>query len=273
MKKEIFFFNTKTLDPIFLKKAVLATLPVQYLIRYSKLKKKTLILIDTFSFFFTFKLLKKKNNSNFKKNFILSKKNLITSYKNNLKKKLIGSYILLNAIVYTSKNNFKFSFIFFKQHLNFKKIKYASEFLNHLKLINTFKNNITYLKKKKLKRGLVKYYFNGILIFKGKQTNKSKQKVKKILNIFFFKWSFLTIFNKKFVRNYTQNYLFATKKFVFLTHLYNLNTIYSRKLPKFKIFALRKKLYKKDFRYVTHLNLKIKRRYIKINKKKHLIKK
>lgn len=268
MKKEFFFFNLKTLDPIFLKKIALTTLPIKYLIRYSNLKTK-IILVDSFSFFFTFKLLKKNffnsQKINIKKKKLLSEKKNVIWYKKNLKKYLIGSSILLNNKIYTNKDNFKFSFIYFKQKLNLKNIAYLFKFLEHLNLLIVFKNKIAYLKKKKLKRGLIKYYFSGILLFKRKSKKKKelKKELKKNFNIFFLQRSLLNASNTPYTTNWNQNYLLATKKTYFLTFLYNLNTIYSRKLIKIKIFSLRKKIYKKDFRHTAHLSLKAKRRYVK----------
>ena len=267
MKKEFFFFNLKALNPIFFKKTALVILPIKYLIRHSDVKNSTLALIDTFSFFFTLKLFKRKNNNKkvfLNKQFFIKKKSKILGNKS-LTTKKVGNYLLLENFFYLSQNNFKFSFIFYKQFSFLKKIKYLSSFISQLKLINKFKNNITFFKKKKIKRGLMKYYFNGILILKHIKKKKFKKKNTKI-KTFFLKQPLIMTSDKNYLFNKTQAYLLSVKKMCILSHFYSTTKVFNKKLFGLKVFASRKKLYKKDFRHAIHLNLKKKRKYFKKKK-------
>jgi hypothetical protein len=72
MKKQLFFYNFLLLKNIFLKKVTVNALPLNFLVRNYVDKNKNLFLIDNFSTFFNFKILKKKKL----KSFIKKKKKL-----------------------------------------------------------------------------------------------------------------------------------------------------------------------------------------------------
>jgi hypothetical protein len=76
MKKQLFFYNFLILKNIFLKKVTLNALPLNFLVRNYVDKNKNLFLIDNFSTFFNFKILKKKKLKGF------SKKKKKISFKN-----------------------------------------------------------------------------------------------------------------------------------------------------------------------------------------------
>lgn len=264
MQKEFFFFNLNTLSPFFLKKVTLNFLPIKYLIRSLDFKNSTLALIDTFSCFFLLKLLKKKNST------LKLKKNSTKKFNNYTygisQKKNIGNFLFFEKVAYGSANKLQISFNFFKQFLFLTKNKFLFLFINHLKGINTYKKTITFFKKKSLKKGLLKYYFSGILILKHGKISTQKQ-IKKNIKFYLTQPILLTNKSTIFLKN-NQNYLLAIKKLYYLTHLFGNIKFYNKKILEIKLFALRKKLYKKDFRYTVSLNTKMKKYYLK-KKKKH----
>jgi hypothetical protein len=265
MKKEFFFFNLNALSPFFLKKATLCFLPIKYLIRSLNFKNSTLTLMDTFSFFFILKLSKF-----FFFNPVLKLKKNVTKIPNTFfyatyPKKNTGNFLFLDRVVYSSPNKLQISFKFFKQFLFSIKNKFLYSFINHLKFINTYKKIVTFFKKKTLKKGLLKHYFSGIVIFKrGKVLNKKQMKTNKN---FYLTQPILINANSSFFFKNKQNYILAIKKLYFLTRVFGNIKFYNKKTLEIKLFALRKKLYKKDFRYTIFLNTKIKRYYSKKKKK------
>lgn len=260
MQKEIFFFNLNTLSPFFLKKVTLNFLPIKYLIRSLNFKNSTLTLIDTFSFFFLLKLTKKKLTLKLKKNLPKNPNNFI--YNNSQKN--IGNFLFFDKIIYSSANKLQISFKFFKQFLFLTKNKFLSFFINHLKCINIYKKTITFFKKKTLKKGLLKYYFGGVLILKHGKISTKKQ-IKKNAK-FYLTQPILLINNPVFFFKPNQNYILVIKKLYYLTHIFGNLKFYNKKMLEIKLFALRKKLYKKDFRYTTSLNTKIKKYFLKKKK-------
>lgn len=264
MKKELFFFNFNTLSLFFLKKATLRFLPIKHLIRSFNFKNSTLTLLDTFSFFYILKLSKisfYNPASRFKK--LLTKKTNNFFYPTLLKN--TGNFLFFNNITYSSANKLQISFNYFKQFLFLTKHKFLYSFITHLKFINTYKKTITFFKKKTLKKGFLKYYFSGIIAFKhGKIWNKAQ--VKKNVK-FFLKQPALLINNSSFSLKNSQDYLLTIKKLYYLTRVFENIKIYNRRIVEMKLFGLRNKLYKKDFRYTVYLKTKIKKYYLKKKKK------
>jgi hypothetical protein len=60
MKQQLFFYKILIFKNIFLKKVTSTQLPLNFLVRNYVDKNKNLLLIDNFSTFFNFKILKKK---------------------------------------------------------------------------------------------------------------------------------------------------------------------------------------------------------------------
>ena len=91
--KIFFFFNIKNFNIFFKNKIISQYSPVLYLVRHSFIKTKNFFLLDTFSFFFFFKILKKKWQQKKWKRKIRFKKGLKKVYKlkkinNNIFKKM-----------------------------------------------------------------------------------------------------------------------------------------------------------------------------------------
>jgi len=162
----------------------------------------------------------------------------------------------LDRITYFNKNNFNIFFIFYKQKVFLKKIKYFFTLLNTFNQINFFSNYTTFLKKIKIKRGLIKYYFNGFLSIKPNKRYKlfsnslNKQK-KQLIQI-----PLIKNFKKIYFFNKSQSFLIALKPLILLTVLFKKIKIFHKKNTEIQLFCLKKNIYKKDSRYSINFKMK-----------------
>lgn len=252
MGKIFYLFNIQKLSAFFIKKAIVKVLPVKPLVRVLYLEnKKKFLLLDTFSYFFQYKI---RNTKEYR---------MAVSGKR--KRGLIVSNLLLKnlsvgaAISFTKRNyknvQKKQSFLFFRLENLQKKRYYFLQLVSQLNIKNSSPQQYNIIVRKGLKKGLFVYYIGGVTFSRSLQNIFNKHYPFNKRNLM----HILPISRKVSISFPTQiYYLFFYNPFsdFFLLDVLKMQNIFCKRSLPIKRFAMKKKESIKTWRFNLSLGLK-----------------